>query len=169
VTTANISYQSIATAIAITSVDGLGDGAWSGSALVDNQTNKYLDALVGGSVQVGTVPAGGGTFDIYLVGSWDGVEFTAGVDGGDVAITWGTTGSTHVGGEKDVLLLDSITVDATDDDNDVVWGPFSVAAMFDGIMPLEWALVFENNTGATMHATGTNNHAEYTGIEIDNV
>ena len=28
------------------------------------------------------------------------------------------------------------------------------------------AVIMENNTGATTHATGTNNHLEYTGIEF---
>jgi hypothetical protein len=162
--TVNVSYQNIATAIAITSADGNGDGVWCSSALVDNQTNKYVDALVGGSLQVGTVTADG-TIDIYVAASWDGVEFTAGVDAGDADITWGTTGSTHVGGEKDLILLGVVNVDDTDDDNDVVFGPYSIAQACGGVMPLEWCIVIENNTGAALHATGTNNHLEYTGIE----
>jgi len=165
-TTTNISYQTIGTAVAITSADSLGNGAWCSSALVDNQTNKFVDVLVGGSLQAGTLSAAG-RIDIYAVGSWDGVEFTAGVDAGDAAITWGTTGSTHVDGEFDLALLGSASTDSTDDNNDIVFGPFSIAAAFGGIMPLEWAIVIENNTGATLHATGTNNHLEYTGIEYD--
>jgi len=168
--TANISYQGIGTAIAITSADGNGDGVWCSSALVDNQTTKYIDALVGGSLQVGTVPAGTShTIDIYIAASWDGVEFTAGVDAGDADITWGTTGSTHVNGEFDLFHLKSVSVNATDDDNDIAFGPFSVAAAVGGTMPLEWCVVIENNTGAALHATGTNNHLEFTGIEYDSV
>lgn len=166
--TSNISYQTIATAVAITSADGLGDGNWCSSALVDNQTNLYVDALVGGSLQVGT-PTAAGTIDIYVAGSWDGVAFTAGVDAGDGTITWGTTGSTHVNGERDLPLLRAVSIAATDDNNDVFFGPFSIASAFGGIMPLEWCIVVENNTGAALHATGTNNHLEYTGIEFDSV
>lgn len=164
--TTNISYQAIATAIAVTSADGLANGGWCSSALVDNQTNKYVDVIFGGSLQSGTVPVGGGKIDIYLAASWDGTEFTAGADAGDATITWGTTGNTHVGGEKDLFLVKVINVDASDDDTDIVIGPFSVASYF-GIMPLEWCVVIENNTGAALHATGTNNHLEYTGIEYD--
>lgn len=164
--TVNISYQNIGTAIAITSADGNGDGVWCSSAIVDNQTNKYVDCLFGGSLQTGTVPAGGGTIDIYLAASFDGVEFTAGCDMGDSDITWGTTGSTHIAGEKDLFFVASVSVDAGDDNQDVVFGPFSVAQAC-GAMPLEWAVVIENNTQAALHGTGTNNHLEYTGIEYD--
>ena len=100
-------YTGTGTAIAITSADGNGDGVWNGSALVNNAVNLFMDALVNGSLQVGTVTADG-TIDVYVVGSADGVEFTAGCDGGDVDITWGTTGNTHVNGEFDRILLGSV-------------------------------------------------------------
>ena len=160
--TSKIAYGTT-TAIAITSADGNGDGIWCSSALVDNSSNLNIDAIIGGSLQAGTVTADG-TIDIYVAGSWDGVEFTAGVDAGDADITWGTTGNTHVNGEFDLPLLASISVASTDDDNDIVFGPFSVAQAFGGIMPREFAIVIENNTGVALHATGTNNHLEYTGI-----
>lgn len=164
--TRNISYQAIATAIAITSADGNGDGVWCSSALVDNQTNKYIEAFFGGSIQVGTLSAAG-MLDFYLAASWDGVEFTAGVDVGDSDITWGTTGSTHVLGYESLIYVGSVATDATDDDTDIVFGPYPVAEFFGGRMPLEWCVVMQNNTGAALHATGTNNHLEYTGIEED--
>jgi len=164
-TTANIKYTNIATAIAITSADGNTAGTWNSSALVDNQTNLYMDAIFGGSLQTGTVAAGGGTIDIYIAASWDGVEFSGGVDAGDVDITWGTTGSTQIGSESNLFVAGSITVNEADDDKDMVFGPISVASVCGGVMPLEWCVVIDNNSGGTLHATGTNNHLEYTGIE----
>ena len=164
-TTANISYQGIATEIAITSADGLGDGSWCGSALVDNQSNLYMDALVGGQLLVNATIGAAGTIDIYVAASWDGVQFTAGVDAGDAAITWGTTGNTHVAGESDLFLASVASVAATDDGNYIVFGPFSVATVCGGTMPLEWCVVIENNTGAALDATGASNILEYTGIE----
>jgi len=166
--TLNTSYQAIATAIAITSADGNNDDTWCSSALVDNQVNLYIDALVGGSIQAGTLAAAG-QIDIYVAGSWDGVDFTAGVDAGDADITWGTTGSTHVDGYRQLRLLGIANTAATDDNTDILFGPFSVAAAFSGQMPLEWCVVIHNNTGAAFHGTGTNNHLEYTGIELDSV
>ena len=161
--TSKIAYGS-ATPIVITSADGNANGVWCSSALVDNATNLNIDCMVGGSLQVGTVPAGGGTIDIYAAGSWDGVEFTAGCDMGDSDITWGTTGSSHINGEFDLPLLGSISVNEGDDDKDIVFGPFSIAQAFGGNMPKEFAIIIENNTGAALHGTGTNNHLEYTGI-----
>jgi len=152
------------TDLAITSADGNGDGVWCSSALFNNSVSLFMDVLVGGSLQVGTIAAGGGTIDIYVAGSWDGTEFTGGCDAGDADITWGTTGSTYVGGEFDLILLKSLTVDATDDDNDIVFGAFSIAQAFGGVMPLEFAIIVENNTGAALHATGANNHIDTTGI-----
>lgn len=158
-----LKYNNIATAVAITSFDSLGNGAWCSSALVDNQTNLFMDVLIGGSLQTGTVTTDG-TIDLYVAGSWDGVEFTGGVDAGDGVITWGTTGNTTVNGESMLRFLGSINVDANDDNKDMVFGPFSIAAAFGGVMPLEWCIVVENNIGDTTNATGANNHLEYTGI-----
>ncbi|MHC4146502.1 MAG: hypothetical protein ACYSUD_17185 [Planctomycetota bacterium] len=160
----NISYQGIATSITMT-MTSKGDGVWFSSALVDNQTNKYVDAFFGGSIQTGT--QSGGSIDIYLAGSWDGTEFTAGVDAGNGTITWGTTGNTHLNGEFDLFPVARISLDANDDNVDIVFGPFSVASTFGGLMPLEWCVVIENNSGGTTSGTGTNNHLEYTGIEYD--
>lgn len=161
--TRDLAYTAAA-AIAVTSADALGDGSWCGSALVDNQTNEFIDAQWGGSLQAGTLGADG-QIDLYLVGSWDGTDFTAGCDAGDAAITWGTTGKTHVHGEFDLIPVWSARTDSTDDDNDIYFGPFGVAEFFGGKMPREWGIIIENNTGASLHATGTNNHLEYTGIK----
>lgn len=159
----NISYQGIATSVTFAPAS-LASAGWRSSALVDNQTNLYLDALFGGSVQTGTVPAGGGTLEFYVGGSWDGVEFTGGAAGGSGTITWGTTSNTNVLSYLDLKLVGVVSVDATDDNKDMKFGPYSVAQAF-GTMPLEWVVIMKNATGATLHATGTNNHLEYTGIE----
>lgn len=161
----NINYLNPGTAIAITSADNLGSGAWCSSALVDNGINKYVDALFGGSIQLNATIGSAGSIDIYVAASWDGTEFTAGVDAGDGVITWNTTGNTHVNGEKDLFYVGSAQTAATDDGNDIVFGPFSVAQACGGVMPMEWCVVVENNTGAAFDATGTNNHLEYVGIE----
>lgn len=168
-TTLNIAYAD-SVAIAITSADALADGSWCSSALVDNAAaNLYDDALWNGSLQTGTVPAGGGYIDLYLAASADGVEFTAGASGGDAAITWGTTPSTsHIGGEFNLRFVDSIFVAAGDDNKDIVFGPYPVAEYFGSVMPAEWKVIVENNTNAALHSTGTNNHLEYRGVTFTN-
>ncbi len=158
--TVTINYAG-ASGTAITwTLTSLANGSWRQSASVDNTTNKYVDALVGGSVQTGTTPTANTSIDIYAYGQYDGsAEFTAGCSGSDAAYT--------ADGEETLLrYLGSIVVDATSD-QDYEWGPWSVASAFGGIMPQRWGLVAENNTGATLNATGTNNETLYTGIKYD--
>jgi len=160
--TTNISYGTT-TDIPVTALDGNGDNTFASSAIVDNQTNKFVDAMVGGTIQVGTVTADG-TLDFYLDISWDGTEFAAGCDAGDTDITWGTTGSTTVNGQNNLIFLGSVDVDSTDDNSDFPFGGFSIAGATGGIMPAKWTILVRNNTGVALHATGTNNHLEYRGI-----
>lgn len=138
----------------------LTNGSWRQSAVVDNTANKYLDALVMGSVQVGTTPTVGNVIEVYAYGWIDAAPgYTAGASGSDAAYT--------ADGEEDELrLVGVITVDA-DSNIDYVWGPFPIAAAFGGILPPKWGLVFKNGTGATLHATGTNNAVKFVGIKFD--
>lgn len=134
----------------------LGDGSWRQSASVDNATNLYVDAHLGGSIQTGTTPTANGTIDIYAYGSYDGTNFTGGASGSDAAYT--------ADGEELLFpLLLSITVDATSN-QDYVFGPVSVAQAFGGVLPETWGIVIENNTGAALNATGTNNEIQFFGI-----
>jgi hypothetical protein len=134
----------------------LADGSWRQSASVDNGTNLYMDAHIGGIIQTGTSPTSGNTIDIYAYGSYDGTNFTAGASGSDAAYT-------ADGEEDELMFLTSVSVDGTSD-QDYVWGPVSVAAAFGGVLPETWGLVVENNTGATLNATGTNNETQFFGI-----
>ena len=134
----------------------LTNGSWRQSTAVDNGTNKYIDAHLGGSIQVGTTPTAGGTIDVYAYGTYDGTNFTAGASG--------TDGSYTADGEEGLLkFVTSIAVDATSD-QDYVFGPESIAAAFGGVLPETWGIVIENNTGATLNATGTNNEIQFFGI-----
>lgn len=152
--TVNAAYASAAS-ITLT-LTSLGNGSWRQSAAVDNTSNLYVDALVGGSIQVGTSPTADTTIDIYVYASYDGTTYTAGASGSDAAYT--------ADGEEVLLkLIKRIVVDGTSD-QDYVWGPESVAALFGGVMPSKWGLVVENNTGAALNATGTNNETQFIGV-----
>lgn len=144
----------------------LADGGYRESTAVDNGTNKYIDALVGGKIQVGAVSADG-TIEFYAYGTYDGTEYTAGLTGTDGTVTWGTTGSTGVDGAQNLPFLGVVAVDTTDDNDDVRWGPFSIAAAFGGVLPQKWGIVVRNRTGLAFHATGTNNECQFTGIKYD--
>lgn len=162
--TESINYSAVQSITA--TLAGLADGAWRGSASVDNATNKFVDALVGGKVQVGAVPADG-SIEIYAYGSYDGTEFTAGVSGTDGTITWGTSGTTGADGMADLPLLGVIYIDTADDNKDKTFGPFSVAAAFGGVLPPKWGVIVRNRTGIAFHATGASNEVQFTGIKYD--
>jgi len=151
-----LSYSAVQTiTLTATSVT---DGAWRQSAAINNSTNLFEDALLGGTLQTGTTPTDGGTIDIYIYASYDGTKYTAGASGSDEAYT--------ADGEEYLLhLIESIVVDTTSD-IDYVFGPRSVAALFGGTMPQKWGVVIENNSGATLHATGTNNEIQFTGVKF---
>ncbi|MBK7515495.1 MAG: hypothetical protein IPI51_07745 [Betaproteobacteria bacterium] len=162
--TATINYTAAA-AVTIT-LTSLGDAGFRESTAIDNSSSKYMDALVGGKIQIGA-PSADGTIAIYAYGSYDGTEYTAGLTGSDGTVTWGTTGSTGLDGANNLPLLGVISVDATDDNDDARWGPFSVAAAFGGVLPTKWGIVVKNSTGAALHATGTNNECQFMGIKYD--
>lgn len=160
-TTVTTNYAATA-AITIT-LAGLANAGWRQSSAVDNSVNKYLDALVGGSIQVGTIPTDKSQIEIYAYGERDDgggtSKYTAGASGVDAAYT--------ADGEEDELkLLEVITVDTTSD-QDYEWGPVSVAQAFGGILPRKWGVVVKNGTGVTFNATGANNAVKYTGIKFD--
>lgn len=137
----------------------LADGSFRQSASVDNDTNAFFDAQVGGSIQVGTTPTAGENIQILAYASYDGTNFTAGASGSDAAYT--------ADGEEGLLkLLEVIEVDATSD-QDYVWGPVSVAQAFGGILPVDWGIIVKNDSGAALNATGTNNEVQFTGISFD--
>lgn len=158
--TRKIAY-SAATAITLTQTS-LGSAGYRETTAIDNSSNLYLDALVGGSTQIGAVGAGNWTIEIYAYASWDATLYTAGIAGSDATITWGTSSS--VNGFNDLVPLGVANVEGTDDNDDRPWGPFSVAAAFGGRLPTKWGLVIKNNTGTAFHATGTNNTVKYMGI-----
>jgi len=164
--TASINYAA-AQAITVT-LTSLASAGYRSSVFVDNSVNKYMDAHVMGSVQIGA-PTVDGTITVFAYGSVDGgTLYSGGLDGTDTAITWGTTPSTStVEGFNQLKLLGVMSVDSTDDANDLEFGPFAVAPAFGGVLPQRWGLVFLNETGVILNATGTNNAVKYQGIKYD--
>jgi len=159
---ASVTTTYAATATVTCTLASLANGAYRQSAVVDNSSNLYVDALIGGSIQTGTSPTDKSTIEVYAYGERDDgggtSQYTAGCSGSDAAYT--------ADGEEDELkLLEVITVDTTSD-QDYEWGPVSVAQAFGGILPRKWGVVYRNATGVTTHATGTNNETRYAGIKF---
>lgn len=150
-------------------LDGLASNAtWIAgreSTEIDNTTNKYLDCLVQGKVKVGTTPTANTVIAIYVYGADTSLATTPidvldGVDSAETLTNTGVLGSAlRLGASIGVLANTS----------DIVYNvaPFSVAALFGGVMPKFWGLFVAHNCGAALHATDNTNFFSFNGIKFD--
>lgn len=132
---------------------------------IDNTTNKYMDALVQGKVTVGTTPTANTQIGIYVWGADTSLGTTAidALDGTDSAETLTNTGVLY----SALKLGAAITVTATTSDVGYNFAPFSVAALFGGVMPKFWGLYVSHNTGVNLNSTGGNHVFSFNGIRYD--
>ena len=135
------------------------------SSQVDNTTNKYVDVLVSGSVSVGTTPTANTSILIYVYGADTSLATTAidVLDGTDSAETL-----TNVGILNALRLGAAINVPAATTDVQYFVLPFSVAALFGGVVPKFWGLFVAHNTAVNLRSNAINtNSFEYVGIKYD--
>jgi hypothetical protein len=130
---------------------------------IDNTTNKFVDALVRGSVTVGTPSAANLVIAVYVWGSNTSLA-TAPIDTLDGV----DSAETIAAGNVTALRLGaSILVPVTTANIKYEVLPFSVAALFGGAMPKFWGLFVAHNTGGALNASGNTNAFEYVGIKYD--
>lgn len=130
------------------------------SASVDNTSNKYLDALVGGKIKTGTSPTVGKQIDVWVYADWDGASgFPDVLDGTKSAET---IASENVRNSA-LRLLASIRVDATSD-RIYYLAPTSVAALFGGVMPRKWGLFLAHDTAVNLNSTAGDHAFHYVGV-----
>jgi hypothetical protein len=155
--TISMSY-SAAQAVTIT-LDSLATASYRQSSVVDNTTNKFVDALLGGIVVTGgSAPTDKTTIDVLVYGTYDGTNYSGGCTGADAAYT-------PADGQGDELrYLTSITVDA-DTAASYVFGPISVAQAFGGILPSKWGVVVRNGIGQALATTG--HEVEFIGVKYE--
>lgn len=155
--TTSLNYAAAAT-LTIT-LASLATATWRESTAVDNTTNKYTDALLGGKIMTGTTPTVNTTIEVYLYGTYDGTAYTAGASGTDAAYT--------ADGEELLFpVAQIIQVDATSDQQ-YVFGPISVAAAFGGVLPSKWGVVVKNSSAVALNATGSNHEIKFIGVKTD--
>lgn len=130
------------------------------SNVIDNTSNKYVDALVGGTWTSGTTPTINTQVLIYVFSVRDDTPTYPDVfDGTSSAETL-----TSAGVGRGFLKLGAvIDVDSTTSNRayDVL---FSVAQLFGGVMPLKWGLFIAHNTGVNSNSTAGNHVWKLTGI-----
>ena len=135
------------------------------SAQVDNTTNKYIDALVSGSVSVGTTPTANTTIAIYVYGAETSLATTNidDLDGTDSGATLTNSGILNA-----LRLGATIAVPANTSDVQYFVLPFSVASLFGGVLPKFWGLYVAHNTVAALRSNVINDDSfEYVGIKYD--
>ena len=131
------------------------------STQIDNTTNKYMDAIVQGSVTVGTTPAITGGIAVYVWGADTSLGSTplGTLDGtdSDESLTTTQLGMLKFGTFLPILVNTSDTK---------YWiAPFSIASKFGGIMPKFWGLYVAHSTTAALKTDAANTDSfSYNGI-----
>lgn len=149
----------------LTSLASSGDfTAGRESDAINNSTDKYVDALVSGSVVVGTTPAINTTIAVFVYAQHDDTPTYQDVFDGTGSAETVTSAGILAGV---VRLLGTMRVDATTTDR-VYWlAPTAVAPLFGGILPKRWGLFVAHNTGAALKSSLNTGNFKYTGIKYD--
>ena len=139
----------------------LADGSYRQSASISNTTDLFVDVAIGGKITTGASPTANKEILIYAYGSVGGTAIFSGAASGSDAAYSPTANSNE---NQNLLLLGVISTGSAAN-HTYEFGPFSLAQAFGGIMPSNWGIVIRNNTGAALHATGSNHDIEYQGIK----
>ena len=134
------------------------------STLVDNSTDKFVDAQVKGKITVGTTPTANTNINIYVWGS-DTSPASEAIDALDGTNSDETL--TNSGVLNQLRLAASISVPAATSDITYPIQPFTIAQNFGGVLPKFWGLFVAHNTGVALNSTGGNHEFTYTGIKYD--
>lgn len=156
-----VKYGSNTQAITIT-LASLAASATAGraSTAVDNTSNVFLDALVAGFVDLGTV-SGHAQVLIYAYGTVDGGTTYSGFNGAN-SITGTDVGFTRLD-PTDLRLIAVLPCPTST--VKMGFGPYSIAQAFGGTLPDHWGIVVFNDSGSALSGTAGNNKAWYQGIE----
>lgn len=163
-TTTKIAYAADEAVVA-TNWDALASDDWATLPAVDNQTNLYVDVLVGGKIHFDTVTGtilAADSFDIYVAALYDKDVASSYTGGIDTAFTANdaTIAADVEFNQLNLKFLASVKPEATtaDTEQSYNWGPFSIAALFGGLMPQKWILVGHNNSNDAVLAAATSDH-----------
>lgn len=132
----------------------LANGSGRESTVIDNTTNKYLDALL----RVKTLAQAGCTtlIDIYVYAALGDTTYTDAATGTDAAFTSAN--------RRNSPYLGSVQMNTT---TSVTGGVFSVASAFKGTLPDKWGLLVLNTCGGTLSATAGDHVLEYEGVYLN--
>jgi hypothetical protein len=149
-----------ATALTIT-LASLASSATAGvqSTAVDNTTNQFVDAIVGGKIRAGTTPTINTQIEVWVYASYDGTTYAPnGITGTNGAVTPAQL-------SKNYMRLGQVlptTVATTGYDHQFVLP--SLMTLF-GFMPIKWGVWVTHNSVAALDASGANHEIKYVGLK----
>lgn len=132
------------------------------SAVIDNTSNLYLDALLGGLVTVGTNPTAGTRIEVWCYAPRNDTPDYPDVFDGTASAETVTSVAIKAAALRQAAVM---VVDATTSDRGYYFGPVSVANLFGGVLPSRWGVFVTHNTGANLNSTASNHEISYTGIK----
>lgn len=139
------------------------------SAEVDNTINLDLDHLLTGFITVGTSPTINTRIEIWIAAPRDisgGTRIWPDVlDGTDSDETLLSNGIKF----SSLRVGHAIDVDAATSDRPYPFAPFSIAALFGGVMPPWWLAFVTHNTGVALNTTAANHKLTYHRIQQQSV
>lgn len=136
------------------------------STIVTNVSNLYMDALVSGQITVGTTPTVDKQILVYVYAP---LKHVSGTPTLPIATTTALTGAdaaaTFEAYQLNQLRLAAVATVIATSDRAYSFAPFSVAALFGGVLPIKWGLFLTHNTGVNLNATAGNHWFHYQGIK----
>jgi hypothetical protein len=138
------------------------------SLQIDNTVNKYMDCLVSGFVSVGGTANNitpNTVIAVYVWGAETSLATTPldALDGTDSTVS----SLTNSGILNALRLGATVAVPANTSDVRYIVLPFSVAALFGGVVPKFWGLYVTHNTGQNLRSTTNTNQFEFVGVKYD--
>ena len=136
------------------------------STIVDNTSNQFVDAILSGQVTVGTTPTVDKQIVLYVYAPIKIVSSTASYPIATATmLTESDAAATFEAYQLNQLRFAvSASVIATSD-RAYAFGPFSVGALFGGVLPPKWGIYVAHNTAVNLNATAGNHWFHYTGIK----
>jgi hypothetical protein len=153
-----MTYSS-ATSMTVTNLNSLASSATAGwqSAVVDNTSNLYFDAIVQVKVDMAnTAPANDKCLYVLAYGGAESGVYGNPASGSEGSLT--ITNITNTGQNLRVLGV----MPYTTADEVIESSPMSVAGAFGGILPPYWGVAIINYSGAAIAATG--NTVKWVGV-----
>ena len=138
------------------------------STVVSNISNLYTDVLVSGKWTAGTSPTANKQVDVWVYAP-ESDDLSSTVVYPDPAGTIDGTSSAETITSENVRnaamkLAFSIVIDSTNNRGYSV-APFSVAALFGGVMPSRWGLFISHDTAVNSNSTAGNHVWSYIGVK----